>query len=329
MLHLEVELARYDRELQFVEDHRAAAAQLQEKMSEMNALLQRLKNPPISTSTEWLGDGEGSPYSEPRVVRNSYLAGEVLEPTMPCIEEEDQGPGRTGMLMSEPSKRHNFGFTEIELPPSGDHYQPESEVEPEDAPLPPPLPMYNVEPRSRRRRDSQFMRQSDVLPDAAPEPTKSLLSKPPKRKFDEKEADHSPPSPELNNLDFKFSKLIDRAAPKRMTDNEQVKRQKDEKHDSENDLPKIVRNSKVVEEAGTDTDVGKQPSKNKRSSTSSGVVPSVAARKALGPSKDHPRTPRTGSMLILHREHKHRSCPVPHEDTASEVRLPSQRKDRR
>ena len=71
--------------------------------------------------------------------------------------------------------------------------------------------MFNVESRSRRRRDSHFLRQQDILLEPVAEPIKPNPSftlsshKPPKRKFTEKDPEPVDTSPEIDDLDFRFS----------------------------------------------------------------------------------------------------------------------------
>lgn len=166
-------------------------------------------------------------------------------------------------------------FADIELPPPApEPYEPDSDDDP-------PPPMNNVESRPRRRRDSELVRQYTSIPEPIPEPTKSIstltVAKPPKRKFAEKDMETSPTSP---NLDFRFSKLSARAAEaaKRQMETERPSSQNNEDNEDT-----AMAEAEPIEDPSKRTTLFK--SSHARRLSGSGSIPSLAARKALGPSK--------------------------------------------
>jgi hypothetical protein len=282
-----------------LENNKGTIKLLEDKLADIGQLVKQLNQPTDSSTpgrgTRSTSDGE-SPYLDSRLMRSSYVPGEGLEPIMPSIEEEAQS--RRTSLASERRRssykyvfsfhrtyvaRTNLNFSpsfaDIELLP-----QPTPEIDEPGSDDEPAPPMFNVEPRSRRRRDSHFVRQPDAVPEPVPSPAKSTpipSSKPPKRKLSERDPDPPATSTEPEDHDFRFTKLSERVASKREQRNSEETRSRGFRFIRE-DV------DTATPEAETNEKEPKAPILLKgldRRLSSSGAIPPLAARQALGPSK--------------------------------------------
>ncbi|KAF8248313.1 hypothetical protein K440DRAFT_257630 [Wilcoxina mikolae CBS 423.85] len=275
VLRLEVELARRDQERKTLQKNQATQKKLEEKMAEVGLLLRELNQPctPLAKCST-PPDDDSSPYLESRLLRDSYIPGEGLEGYMPAIEEEAQS--RRCSMNSE-RRRSTLNFADIELPPPApESYEPVSD---DDNDNDPPPPMNNVESRPRRRRDSDLVRQHTSIPEPVPEPMKSVptlaVPKPPKRKFAEKDLETSPISPDL---DFRFSKLSARAAE---AAKRQMEAERPSSQNNEDNEDTAMAEAEPAEDSSKRITLSK--SSHARRLSGSGNIPSLAARKALGP----------------------------------------------
>ncbi|KAF8544067.1 hypothetical protein BDD12DRAFT_817793 [Trichophaea hybrida] len=273
VLRLEVELARRDQERKTLQKNQATQKKLEEKMAEVGLLLKELNQPctPLAKCST-PPDDDSSPYLESRLLRDSYIPGEGLEGYMPAIEEEVQS--RRSSMNSE-RRRSTLNFADIELlPPAPEPYEPISDDDDD-----PPPSMNNVGSRPRRRRESDLIRQHTLIPESVPEPMKSVptltVPKPPKRKFAEKDLESSPISPDL---DFRFSKLSARAAEAAKRQMETERPSSQNKEDNEDTA---MAEAEPVEDSSKRITLSK--SSHARRLSGSGNIPSLAARKALGP----------------------------------------------
>ena len=185
--------------------------------------------------------------------------------------------------------------------------------------------MNNVEHRPRRRRDSDSLRRATSIPEPSPEPAKSApalsVVKPPKRKFAEKDPELSLTPPLPSDLKSRFSELSARAA-------EAAKHQME----SESPLCQGGADNPDTPMAEAEPVDGDSPTRSTlpkinhaRRLSASGNIPSLAARKALGPSKSRNGVGGIRYSNWRNRKHKHR----PHHQLSSEGDLPQRRPEGR
>lgn len=107
--HLEVELARRDKEREIIEHNQVTQRKLESKVADLMLLLKEINKPStgspctphnssparsspltgMSGKHSNLSDADDSPFLEPRLMR-SYNSDEETEGYLPCIEEETQ-----------------------------------------------------------------------------------------------------------------------------------------------------------------------------------------------------------------------------------------------
>lgn len=347
VIRLETEIDRREHTERIVKSVHAAHRDLQQKMEEMHLIVGQLGKavePPEPKQQPQCKSNESTPVLESRLMRPSYNPAEIMDGILPSIQEDVFS--RRSSLNNQPGERRrsSFGYAfrygfcgsadgcsleEILLPP------PEAEDEKEDPESDPqktpPRSLIDTRPRRRdssRPQDLQTERQSVFVPN----PTASItISKPPKRKFGEKETEIAPVSP--SDVEFRFSRVAERA---RQASQESLKVEVGET-DKENE---------DVVMSGTEPEPQREPQReplmmqkqrpesekparekqthSRRTSLpapGTGSVPALptSTRKALGPSNC--RLPPNLNALTSHRKHQFRSDELPPQKSYCRCRL--------
>ncbi|KAA8895189.1 hypothetical protein FN846DRAFT_970749 [Sphaerosporella brunnea] len=313
VIHLRMELQRRDKQSEILENNKRIVKLLEDKLEDVRLLTKQLNQPPAVSSPE--KDDDEMPYLESRLMRSSYTPGEYREPIMPSIEEEEALSRRTSLASERRRSSYNFAYIDLPPPAPAPAPAPElDELEPVEDPLP---PMFNVESR-RRRRDSQLLGRSGALTEPVPSPAKAAstpvsASKPPKRKLAERDSESTSLSEEPDDIDFRFTKLSERTSKREPRDTEDVRPSGGSKFIREDVL--VDRTTPeadpvlVAEEKQERPPIALKGLKGRRLPTD-GAIPTLSARKALGPKSTNSDTVNSPIKIASHNDQKEDDYPV-------------------
>ncbi|KAI5784582.1 hypothetical protein EDC01DRAFT_201059 [Geopyxis carbonaria] len=266
VIRLQVQLNRRDKNRQIVENVQAVRKKMLDKAAEFIQLAEELDNPGGSPAQK--AGEDDSPIMESRLMRDSYIPGELPEGYLPAISEDTRS--RRSSLHDAHRRRSSFNFDEIQLPPQlPDFFAPsDSDPEPEND-----FPISYVESRrpTRRRRISSHAQEPElpVKEAISCDPTKPI------RRFTE--LDQSPVALSSPELEYRFSKVSERAAnTARLQMEEALQRGRSPKETAD----EVGDHAEEVEQPPSPSE---RPAMKMHSRSSSSSSISSTSRKALGP----------------------------------------------